>query len=299
MNIPLKSKRPGHLSAPGRIAGQPDLTGTALLALQNNRLAAALAITHFQAQLLALLNVLLAGALQHGGVQEHVLPAIIGGHEAEAAHLIEPLDGATDRIGRATFVAAAELAARRTIAKRPRSSEAATGTGATEITARRTITEAATTATEAATTEIATRRTIAEAAATAGTEAAAVTEIPTRGTVAEVAARRTITEAATAELAARTVTTGGRSRAELALMNPGHEAAALPVRADLANQLVAGLGRLDPGFSQGRGVKEHILAIRAEHETETLAAVVPLDLGLDRLIAALRITIRKHCVSNL
>ena len=47
-----------------------------------------------------MLDILHAGALQNGGMQEHVLAAIVRRHEAEAAHLVEPLDGAADGIGR-------------------------------------------------------------------------------------------------------------------------------------------------------------------------------------------------------
>ena len=47
------------------------------LVLELDRLAAALAVPHVERELLALLHILLARALQHGGMQEHVLAAVI------------------------------------------------------------------------------------------------------------------------------------------------------------------------------------------------------------------------------
>src|SRR3712207_6517327 len=91
--------------------------GARALFLQADRLPPALAVAHIERDLLALLHIGLAGALQHGGVQEDILPAIIRGDEAEAAHLVEPLDGAVHRIGRPTRIAVAEIAPRRTVAE--------------------------------------------------------------------------------------------------------------------------------------------------------------------------------------
>src|SRR4051795_2144381 len=88
-----------------------------LLVLQVDRLPATLAVAHIKRDLLALLHVLAPGLLQDGGMQEHVLAAIFRRHEAEAAHLVEPLHRAADRIGRAAGIAVAEVAARRPVAE--------------------------------------------------------------------------------------------------------------------------------------------------------------------------------------
>jgi hypothetical protein len=173
-------------------------------------------------------------------MQEDILAAIFRRHEAKAAHLVKPLDRAGDVIGRAAFIAA-EFAPRR---------------GAIpEITTRGTITKATATTTEtaAATAEITTRGTIAEitawgtiakAAATA-TEAAATTEITARGTIPEIAARGTIPKAtAAAEFPARR-TRFATAFALLQLHDPRDQAPALPVRTHFADQLVAGIWRLN------------------------------------------------------
>src|ERR687894_70545 len=84
--------------------------------LQPHRLPAALAVADLERHLLALLHVVPAGALQHGGVEEHVLAAVVRGDEAEAAHLVEPLHRAADVVGRAAGVAA-EVAPRGPVAE--------------------------------------------------------------------------------------------------------------------------------------------------------------------------------------
>src|SRR5918997_1891736 len=144
--------------------------------LQHHRLPAALAVADLERHLLALLHIVPAGALQHGGVEEHVLAAVVRGDEAEAAHLVEPLHRAAYVVGRAAGVAA-EVAPRRPIAEG----------------ARRSVAEASpTTAAEAAAPEVAPGWPVAEAAA----------EVAPRGPVAEVAPRRAVAEAATAAAAA-------------------------------------------------------------------------------------------------
>jgi hypothetical protein len=163
-------------------------------------LAPALAVANVERDLLALLHFLLAGPLEDGRMQEHVLPTIIRRHEAEAAHLVEPLDRAVDSIGRPTLVTAAAVAAWTTIS-------AAEAAARTVTTAKATTWPVATTKTTTRrTAEIATRRTIAEATTRALAKAATrrTTEITARRSVAEattrgcpkVAARRTIAEAA-------------------------------------------------------------------------------------------------------
>ncbi|EHM02369.1 hypothetical protein HMPREF9946_01188 [Acetobacteraceae bacterium AT-5844] len=223
-------------------------------------------------------------------MQEHVLPTVIRRHEAEATDLVEPLHRTADGIGRATFVAA-EVTARRTIAESARSTEAAAAKAVTttaELTAGRTVAE------------VTARRTIAKAAAAEAATKAAAAELTAGRAVTEVTARRTIAKAAAAEAVATEVTarrTVSAPRTQLALMNLGHQSAALAVRADLADQLVASLRRFDSCLGQRRCVEEHILAIWPQHEAETLAAIVPLHLGLNRPGATLRIVVRKHCVS--
>src|ERR687894_478108 len=177
--------------------------------LQPHRLPAALAVADLERHLLALLHVVPAGALQHGGVQEHVLAAVVRGDEAEAAHLVEPLHRAADVVGRAAGVAA-------------------------EVAPRGPIAEGA-------------RRSVAEASPTTAAEAAAP---EAAAAAAEVAPRRAVAEAATAAAAL----------AALQLRDAGDEASALAVRADLADQRVAGVGRFYSRLGQRRGVEEHVLA---------------------------------------
>jgi hypothetical protein len=269
--------------------------------LHDHGLAATLAVLDLQGNLLALLHVLLAGALEDGGMQEHVLATIIRRHEAEATDLVEPLDRAVNGVGRATLVAATEVAARRTVTKSARRAEATTvatkataeaATVATEVTTGRTVAEATAEAATVATTEVTTGRTVAEATTEATARRAA--EVTAGGAVAEITARRTVAEAIATEFAARTL---GATRAQLALMDLGDQPAPLTVRADLADQLIAGLGGFDARFGQRRSVEEHILAIRPKYKAEPFAAVVPLHLGLNRPGATLRIAVRKHFVS--
>ena len=245
-------------------------------------------------------------------MQEHILAAIIRRDEAEAAHLVEPLHRAIDGIGRPALVAAtaAIVARRSTIAAK------ATTWRPTEVTPRRTVTEA----TARRSTEITARRTIAEASTRRSTEIAArrtVTEATARRP-AEAAARRPIAEVtawrpiakATGPVATRPVATrpvaksravtttrrGRPARPELPLDDAGDKTPALAVRPDFTHELVTGLGRLDAGFGQGRGVEEDILAIRPKDETEALAAIVPLDFGFDGRSAAL-VIFGKHVLS--
>src|SRR5918997_1840307 len=125
--------------------------------LQHHRLPAALAVADLERHLLALLHIVPAGALQHGGVEEHVLAAVVRGDEAEAAHLVEPLHRAADVVGRAAGVAA-EVAPRRPIAEGARRSVAeASPTTAAEAAAPE----------AAAAAEVAPRRAVAEAATAA------------------------------------------------------------------------------------------------------------------------------------
>jgi hypothetical protein len=259
-------------------------------------------------------------------VQEHVLATVIGGYEAEATHLVEPLDGAANALRRAAIVTATEVAARLTVTEATATTteavttaaEATTTTAAeaiatTEVAARRTVTKA-TGGAEATTTEVTARRTVAKATARRATEVAArrtvakatagrATEVTARRTVAEapagrateIAAGRTVVEAVTAELTTRgTIST---PRAELTLMNLRDETAALTVRTNLADQLIASLRGFNSRLSECRSVEEHVLAIRPKHKAETFPAVVPLHLGLNRPGATLRIVVRKHCVS--
>src|ERR687894_582875 len=166
--------------------------------LQPHRLPAALAVADLERHLLALLHVVPAGALQHGGVEEHVLAAVVRGDEAEAAHLVEPLHRAADVVGRAAGVAA-EVAPRRPIAEGARRSVAETSPT--------TAPEAAAPEAAAAAAEVAPRGPVAEAAAPEVApgwpvaEAAAAAEVAPRGPVAEVAPRRAVAEAATAAAA--------------------------------------------------------------------------------------------------
>jgi hypothetical protein len=256
-------------------------------------LPAALTVAHLQVNLLALLHVSPPGPLEHGRVQEHVLPAVFRGDEAEAAHLVEPLDRAGQVVGRAARVAVEIPPGRGPVAELPWSAAEAAATA--EIPARwSAITEASTAAAETtATAEIPTGRTVAETAATTEiaargtiTEAAATAEIPTGGTITEAAA--------TAERATRSTAAGSAAFAALQLCDAGDEAPALPVRTDLADEGVAGVRGLDARLGQGGSVEKHVLAVRAEHEAEALSGVVPLDLGLDRPVSALIFEIRRH-----
>ena len=253
---------------------------------------AALTVAHLQVNLLALLHVSPPGPLEHGRVQEHVLPAVFRGDEAEAAHLVEPLDRAGQVVGWAAGVTVEIPPGRGTVAELPWSAAEAAATA--EVPARwSAITEASTAAAETtATAEIPTGGTVAETAA--------ATEIPTGGTVAEtaateIAARGTITEATTtAEWATRSTGAGSAAFAALQLCDAGDEAPALPVRPDLADEGVTGVRGLDSRLGQSGSMEEHVLAVRAEHEAEALSGVVPLDLGLDRPVSALIFEIRRH-----
>jgi len=107
---------------------------------------------------------------------------------------------------------------------------AAAAEAAAEVTARGTITET-TAAKPATTTEITAR--------------GAITEITAWGTVPEIAAWGTIAKAATtAEFTARRAPFA-TTFALLQLHNPRDQAPALPVRPNLAYQLVAGIWRLN------------------------------------------------------
>jgi hypothetical protein len=202
--------------------------------------------------------------------------------------LVKPLDRAGDVIGRAAFIAVEFTPRRGTIP---------------EITTRGTIAKTATTAKAAATAKIATRGTVtettaAEAAATAEiTARGAITKITARGTVPEIAARGTIPKATTA---AEFTTRRARFATAFALLqlhDPRNQAPALPVRTHFADQLIAGIWRLNACFCQGRGVKKHILPIWSQYEAEAFTGVVPLHLGLDRPGAILVLVFRKHCLT--
>jgi hypothetical protein len=267
---------------------EPDHARASVLHIDS--LAATLAVAHFQGNLFALLHILLARALQHGRMQEDILAAIFWRHEAEAAHLVEPLHRTSDVIGRPALIAAKFTARRGTIPK---------------IATRGTVTEAAAAAKAAATTaevtargtitEIAARRTVTEAAAAKA--ATTTAEVTARGTITEIAARGTIPKATTtAEF------TAWRARfaaafALLQLHDPRDQAPALPVRPDFTNQLIAGIRRFDACLCQGRGVKEHILPIRTQYEAEAFTGVIPLHLGLDWPGAILVLVFRKHCLT--
>jgi hypothetical protein len=261
-----------------------------VLVLHIHGLTAALTITHFKRYLFTLLHILLAGALQHRRMQEDILATIFWRHEAKAAHLVKPLDRAGDVIGRAAFIAV-EFAPRRAI---------------TEITTRGTITKATAATAETAAAaevtargtipEITTRGTIAKTTAAAA-KAAAATEITTRGTIPEIAARGTIPKATTA---AEFTTRRARFATAFALLqlhDPRNQAPALPVRTHFADQLIAGIWRLNACLCQGRGVKKHILPIWSQYEAEAFTGVVPLHLGLDRPGAILVLVFRKHCLT--
>ena len=174
-------------------------------------------------------------------MQEDILAAIFWRHEAKAAHLVKPLDRAGDVIGRAAFIAA-EFAPRRWTIP--------------EITTRWAITKTTATTTEAAAatkitarrgstiTEIAARGAITKAAATT-TEAAATTEITARGTINEIAARGTIPKATTAAKFTARRTRFATAFALLQLHDPRDQAPALPVSTHFADQLIAGIWRLN------------------------------------------------------
>jgi hypothetical protein len=181
-------------------------------------------------------------------MQEDILAAIFWRHEAKAAHLVKPLDRACDVIGRAAFIAAEFAPRRRTIA------EITTRGTITKATATTTETAAATAETAAATAEITTRGTIAEitawgtiakAAAAATETAAAATEITARGTIPEIAARGTIPKATTAAKFTARRARFATAFALLQLHDPRDQAPALPVRTHFADQLVAGIWRLN------------------------------------------------------
>ena len=299
-----------------------------VLVLHIHGLTAALTITHFKRYLFTLLHILLAGALQHRRMQEDILATIFWRHEAKAAHLVKPLDRAGNVIGRAAFIAAEfaprrgtipEITTRGTITKA--TAATAETAAAAEVTARGTIPEITTRGTiakttaaaakAAAATEITTRGTIPESAArgtipkaaatieaaTAATEAAAAAEITARGAIPEIAARGTIPKATTA---AEFTTRRARFATAFALLqlhDPRNQAPALPVRTHFADQLIAGIWRLNACLCQGRGVKKHILPIWSQYEAEAFTGVVPLHLGLDRPGAILVLVFRKHCLT--
>lgn len=261
--------------------------------LQHHCLTAALTVAHFEVHLFTLLDILAARPMQDGRVQEDVLATVIGRDEAEAAHLVEPLHGAIDGVGRPTRVAVtAEVATRRrpipesagraiTKTASATATEAATTT-TTEVAPGRTITETA------AATEIAPRRTIAEAATT-------TTEVAPRGPVTE-GTRGTIAEpATTTEVAPRRP--GATTLATLQLNDPGDKATALAVRADFADEGIAAVGRFDASLGQRRGVEEDILTIGPQHEAEALSGVVPLHFGRDRPGIARHFRIGRHLSS--
>jgi hypothetical protein len=262
-----------------------------VLVLHIHGLTAALTITHFKRYLFTLLHILLAGALQHRRMQEDILATIFWRHEAKAAHLVKPLDRAGNVIGRAAFIAAEfaprrgtipEITTRGTITKA--TAATAETAAAAEVTARGTIPE------------ITTRGTIAKTTAAAA-KAAAATEITTRGTIPEIAARGTIPKATTA---AEFTTRRARFATAFALLqlhDPRNQAPALPVRTHFADQLIAGIWRLNACLCQGRGVKKHILPIWSQYEAEAFTGVVPLHLGLDRPGAILVLVFRKHCLT--
>jgi hypothetical protein len=258
-------------------------------------LAATLTITDFKCNLFALLHILLACTLQDRGMQEDILATIFRGHEAEAAHLVEPLHRASDVIGRPAFVAIEFAARRRTIP---------------EITARRTITKATATtaettaATEAAAAEITTRGTIAKVttrgtitkATATTTEATAAAEITARGTITKVTARGTITKTATTKFPTR----GPRFAATFALLqlhDPRNQSPPLAIRPDFTNKLIAGIRRFNARFGQCRCVKEHILPIRTQYKAEAFTGIVPFHLGLDRPGVTLVFVFRKHVLT--
>jgi hypothetical protein len=262
-----------------------------VLVLHIHGLTAALTITHFKRYLFTLLHILLAGALQHRRMQEDILATIFWRHEAKAAHLVKPLDRAGNVIGRAAFIAAEfaprrgtipEITTRGTITKA--TAATAETAAAAEVTARGTIPE------------ITTRGTIAKTTAAAA-KAAAATEITARGTIPEIAARGTIPKATTA---AEFTTRRARFATAFALLqlhDPRNQAPALPVRTHFADQLIAGIWRLNACLCQGRGVKKHILPIWSQYEAEAFTGVVPLHLGLDRPGAILVLVFRKHCLT--
>jgi hypothetical protein len=284
-------------------------------------LAPALAVANVERDLLALLHFLLAGPLEDGRMQEHVLPTIIRRHEAEAAHLVEPLDRAVDSIGRPTLVTAAAVAAWTTISAAEAAARTVTTAKATtwpvattktttrrtaEIATRRTIAEATRALAKAATrrtTEITARRTVAEAAARRGAEITPRRAI-TKATAArlrpvtKITARRTIPKPTRPVAETGTVTGGGgsASRSELPFDDACNKTSALTVRSNFADELVAGFRRLDSRLGQRRGVEKHVLAIWPEDKPEALAAVIPLDFRFNGRSATL-IILGKHVLS--
>jgi len=254
-------------------------------------LAPTLPITDIKSHLLALLHILLAGALQHGGMQEDILATIIRGHEAEATHLIKPLHGAIDAIGRpAGVTAAAEVTTRaitthtatrrttevttgRTVAKATTTTEATAGTTAAEATrsakiaARRTVTK------------VAPRRTVTKT--TGGTKATTRrrAKIAARRAITEIAARRTVTKPTRgANKPARSTT----AWTTLQFRDPCDEAPTRAIRTDLAHQRVVRIGLFNARISQGGCMKKHVLPVWSQHKAEALAPVVPLHLGFNQ-----------------
>jgi hypothetical protein len=185
---------------------EPDHARASVLHIDS--LAATLAVAHFQGNLFALLHILLARALQHGRMQEDILAAIFWRHEAEAAHLVEPLHRTSDVIGRPALIAAKFTARRGTIPK------------------------------------IATRGTVTEAAA-AAKAAATTAEVTARGTITEIAARGTIPKATTTAEFTAWRARFAAAFALLQLHDPRDQAPALPVRTHFADQLVAGIWRFN------------------------------------------------------
>jgi hypothetical protein len=284
-------------------------------------LAPALAVANVERDLLALLHFLLAGPLEDGRMQEHVLPTIIRRHEAEAAHLVEPLDRAVDSIGRPTLVTAAAVAAWTTISAAEAAARTVTTAKATtwpvattktttrrtaEIATRRTIAEATRALAEATTRgrpEVAARRTFTEAAARRGAEITPRRAI-TKATAArlrpvtKITARRTIPKPTRPVAETGTVTGGGgsASRSELPFDDACNKTSALTVRSNFADELVAGFRRLDSRLGQRRGVEKYVLAIWPEDKPEALAAVIPLDFRFNGRSATL-IILGKHVLS--
>jgi hypothetical protein len=137
--------------------------------------------------------------------QEDILATIIRRHEAEATHLIKPLHGAIDAIGRPAGVTAtaAEVTTRAitTHAATRRTTEVTTGRTVTKATATTEATAGATAAKATRRAEIAARRTVTKVAprrtVTKTTRRAEATtrrgtKIAARRAIAEIAARRTV-----------------------------------------------------------------------------------------------------------
>jgi hypothetical protein len=263
-------------------------------------LPAALTVAHLQVNLLALLHVSPPGPLEHGRVQEHVLPAVFRGDEAEAAHLVEPLDRAGQVVGRAARVAVEIPPGRGPVAELPWSAAEAAATA--EIPARwSAITDASTAAAETtATAEIPTGRTVAETAATTEiaargtiTEAAATAEIPARWSAiteastaaaettatAEIPTGRTVAEtAATTEIAARGTITEAAATAEIPTGGTITEAAATAERA--TRSTAAGSAAFAALQLCDAGDEAPALPVRTDLADEGVAGVRGLDARL-------------------